>query len=100
QPPPTHPLLTPWRSFRQLSRTKKAAVLNSSLQRPKPGELLQHTGQFPYKPLAPPPASHACRHSDCTNVQLHHAHTGTDKDTHTHTHTHKHTHTHRKYITC
>lgn len=44
----------PWRSFRQLSRTRPAAVLNSSLQRPTPDEQLQHTGQFPYKPSLPP----------------------------------------------
>lgn len=47
-------LYAPWRSFRQLSRTRPAAVLNSSLQRPAPDEQLQHTGQFPYKSPLPP----------------------------------------------
>lgn len=45
----------PWRSFRQLSRTRPTAVLNSSLQRLALDEQLHHTGQFPYKPN--PPAS-------------------------------------------
>lgn len=64
----------PWRSFRQLSRTRPAAVLNSSLQRPTPDEQLQHTGQFPYKPPLPSPRSfthssstYASRHFDCAN---------------------------------
>lgn len=64
----------PWRSFRQLSRTRPAAVLNSSLQRPTPDEQLQHTGQFPYKPPPPSPLSfthsssaYASRHFDCAN---------------------------------
>lgn len=64
----------PWRSFRQLSRTRPAAVLNSSLQRPTPDEQLQHTGQFPYKPPLPSPLSfthssstYASRHFDCAN---------------------------------
>lgn len=76
----------PWRSFRQLSRTRPAAVLNSSLQRPPPDEQLQHTGQFPYEPSPPPPSTpppkptnplsfahsssaYACRHFDCANEQ-------------------------------
>lgn len=65
----------PWRSFRQLSRTRPAAVLNSSLQRPTPDEQLQHTGQFPYKTPPPPsllPFTHsssayASRQFDCAN---------------------------------
>lgn len=65
---------TPWRSFRQLSRTRLAAALNSSLQRPTPDEQLQHTGQFPYKSPPPSPLSfthsssaYAFRHFDCAN---------------------------------
>lgn len=44
----------PWRSFRQLSRTRPVAVLNSSLQSRMQDERLQHAGQFPYKPTLPP----------------------------------------------
>lgn len=80
----------PWRSFRQLSRTRPAAELNSSLQRPTPDEQLQHTGQFPYKPPLPPlptplfftqsSSAYACRHFDCANEH----NTPSPPQTHTH----------------
>lgn len=46
----------PWRSFRQLSRTRPAAVLNSSLQRPTPDEQLQAHWSISIR--APPPPPH------------------------------------------
>ena len=95
----------PWRSFRQLSRTRPAAVLNSSLQRPTPDEQLQHTGQFPYKP--PPPTPPPCSPSltppllmpagiltVLMNITTAISSTPSPPQTHTHTHTHTLTHTH------